>query len=70
MQSLIHHPKVSAWAADGVAKYLRFEHWNTVLSCVGAVAMHANLLAQNEATANSKKNAKEFLTKGTIQKTH
>ena len=46
----VTHPssQASAWAADGVAKYLRFEHGNTVLSCVGAVAMHANLLAQNE----------------------
>ncbi len=41
-------PEVSAWAAEGIAKYLGPEHQNTVLSCIGAVAMHSNLLVQDE----------------------
>ena len=40
--------EVSIRAADGIAKYLGPEHQNTVLSCIGAVAMHSNLLMQNE----------------------
>ena len=40
--------EVSTRAADGVAKYLGHEHQNMVLSCIGAVVMHSNLLVQNE----------------------
>ena len=40
--------EVSTWAAKGIAKYLEPEHQNTVLSCIGAVAMHSNLLVQDE----------------------
>ena len=40
--------EVSVRAAEGIAKYLGPEHENMVLSCIGAVAMHSNLLVQSE----------------------